>query len=171
MNLKKSTLVLTICLTLLCPFLSSVLAYRNVEKMSELRSSFFLVNLKQGDYLEVKVEALENGIFGLFLFDKRPEETNVNFDGTLEDELFTTSIQYSMGENPTLRFTAQEPKIYYIQLILVENGPDTYILTSNLELTRYYLPQLQSYPIEILIISTFFITSILVLLTRKKIKN
>ncbi len=166
MRFKKLIIVIFTCFLLL-PY-SVVFAYRNVEKITDLRSAFFLVNLNKGDTLIVTVDSLEGGNYALFLFDKRPEETHVNFDGTLDPAIYSESIQHSQGKKPILKYTAEENKIYYIQLILLSGGPDTYILESNKELSRYYLPQLAGYNIEILIISTLLIASIIFIMNRKR---
>ncbi|MHA1805509.1 MAG: hypothetical protein ACTSU4_13410 [Promethearchaeota archaeon] len=151
MKYKKTSLLIAFILVFFP--ISTVVGYENVEKISESTSAFFLVNLNKGELLEIKVESLEGGWFGLFLFDERPEETHVNFDGTLDNEIYNKAILYDIGNEPTLIYIAENTQIYYIQLILLENGPDTYIITSNRELSRYYLPQLHGYSIPILLVS------------------
>ncbi|MHA1845620.1 MAG: hypothetical protein ACTSWE_15285 [Promethearchaeota archaeon] len=158
-----------IFLILMLSPISTVTAYENVEKISESTSAFFLVNLNKGELLEIKVESLEEGVFGLFLFDERPEETYVNFDGTLNNEIFDKTILYDIGKEPKLVYITENTQIYYIQLILLENGPDTYILTSNKELSRYYLPQLPGYSVPVLLISVISVMILLMMKFKKKI--
>jgi hypothetical protein len=110
------------------------------------------------------------------LFNRRPTESYVNNDKTLNEKIFNNpaTIDYSLDDNPYINYTATEPKIYYIEIILVSGGPDTFILTSHIspndkELTRYYLPIIPGFRLEFLILILVSVATILAVLYKKKV--
>ncbi len=172
MNYKKISLLM---LTIFLVFpINNVLAFTHVDKITVSTSVFFLVNLNAGDRIDVSITHEDDGNFYLFLFDERPEETKINLDGKINQEIFRNALAYSLGDQPSINYVAREKKIYYIQVILYENGPDIYTLTCNKELTRYYLPIIPGYPVELVSISLVFSIGLIIALQvrrRIKIKN
>lgn len=160
---------LSITLFILLFPVTQILAFNHIDNINDGISVFFLLDLKAGENIEVNITHNENGNFTLFLFDNRPKESFVNLDKTLRDEIFNEAINYSLSDNPYINYTVSETKIYYIQLILVENGPDTFFLYSNKDLTRYYLPIIPGYQTSIVTFSILFVVGLLFLITKKRI--
>ncbi|MFX1496492.1 MAG: hypothetical protein ACFFBH_03090 [Promethearchaeota archaeon] len=165
--MKKKVLILpfSILIVLLC--LPSARAYQYSDNINEGISAFFLTALNEGETIEISVTHSGSGNFTLFLFDQRPMDTYVNLDKTLNREIFTAAINYSLIENPYLYYNATESKIYYFQIILLDYGPDTYFIYCNKELTRYYLPIIPGYDSFFILASIIMITGLLVFKMKK----
>lgn len=171
--IKKKILILPLLgfaiLLSICP--PSVGAYEYSDNINEGISVFFLTALDVGENIEVNITHTGDGNFILFLFNERPDESYVNFDNTLNAEIFEKALDHNSDENPSLYYIANESKIYYIELILLENGPDTYILYCNRELTRYYLPIISGYYIILISTSIVLISGVLIIYYAKKLQK
>ncbi len=140
------------------------------DRMTDGNSLFFLVELEEDDEIEVELEAQENGYFHLYLFDERPTETHVNMDNTIDSDINKDKVAHDSGTKPDINYTAEDDQIYYLQIILTKNGPDFFRLEANEKLTRYYLPQIPGYELEILMISLALSIGIILFLIKKKNK-
>lgn len=147
------------------------IAYQHVDNINEGISSFFLTSLNDGENIELNLTHTGSGNFTLFLFDQRPINSFVKIDKTLDNEIFSIAINYSLDDNPYINYTAVEDKIYYIQVILLDNGPDTFFLYCNHELTRYYIPIIPGYQISLVVSSIIIASALIFLIYRRKIKN
>lgn len=145
------------------------MAYQYVDNVNEGISTFFLTSLDVGENIEVNVTHTGSGNFTLFLFDQRPIYSYVNIDKTLDNEIFTVAINYSLGDNPYINYTVTESKIYYIQIILLDSGPDTFFLECNHQLSRYYIPSIPGYPYYMIISLILVVSCLLVAVYRRKI--
>lgn len=163
----------SILLVLLLIPMTNALAFTYIDNIKDGDYTLFLIDLQIDDNLELNVTHTGTGNFTLFLFNIRPEQTYVNNDGTLNLMIFNNppSVAYSLDDNPYINYTATEPKIYYIEVILVSSGPDTFTLTSNKDLTRYYLPIIAGFPLEFLLISLSFALAFVIILYQKKLKK
>ena len=120
----------------------------------------------------INVTHIGDGNFNLFLYDKRPTESFINIDNSLNPDIFDVAINYSLEDNPYINYTASESKIYYIELILIENGPDTFFFyCNNDELTRYYLPIIPGYQISSIILTLILTSSLIILIKKKTMKK
>ena len=169
MNRKKVILFCSV-LFLVVPIID-VKAFTHIDYINNGNYAFFLFDLGTGNSTEISVTHNDYGNFTLFLFDKRPIEAYVLGDKTLDNRIFGNVINYSLIDSPYINFTAAQTKIYYIEVILVGSGPDTYNLTSTEDLTRYYLPIIPGYPTEIIIISTVAAIGVLLLYRKKRAKS
>ena len=148
----------------------NVSGFEHIDNINDGISVYFLVHLNINQTIEINVTHTEDGNFTLFLFDKRPSESFINLDVSLDPRIFDVAINYSLDDNPYINYTALTSKIYYIQLILIENGPDTFFFQCNLDdLTRYYLPIISGYNVIFLIISSIIVFGII--LYRGKTRN
>ncbi|MFX1338738.1 MAG: hypothetical protein ACFFDK_09025 [Promethearchaeota archaeon] len=138
------------------------------DQMNDGNSLFFLVELEEDDELKVDLKARENGYFHLYLFDKRPTETHVNIDNSIDSGINKDKVAHDAGTKPHINYTAEDDQIYYLQIILQKNGPDFFKLESNKKLSRYYLPQIPGYPIEVLMVSLVLSIGIIIYLVKKK---
>jgi len=149
---------------------ANVSGFEHIDNINDGISVYFLAHLNNNQTIEINITHTEDGNFALFLFDKRPTESFIELDKSLNTRIFDVAINYSLDDNPYINYTAPKSKIYYIQLILIENGPDTFYLQCNLDsLTRYYLPIISGYNISFLIIS--LILAFVIILYRGKLHN
>jgi hypothetical protein len=146
----------------------SCMAYQHVDNINEGISTFFLTSLNGGENIEVNLTHTGSGNFTLFLFNQRPINSFVKIDKTLDNEIFSFAINYSLDDNPYINYTVVEDKIYYIQVILLDNGPDTFFLYCNHELTRYYIPIIPGYQTSIIVSSIIIVSTFIYLRYRKK---
>lgn len=142
--------------------------YKFNDRINEGASRFFMVELEEDYELEVELKASENGYFHIFLFDERPTEDHVNYDKSIDDEIYEEDITHDKGTHPDINYTVEDDQIYYIQIILEKNGPDNYKLEASTKLTRYYLPQIPGYQIEMLLLSVGFSIGIIIYLMKRK---
>jgi len=121
-----------------------------------------VVNLTADADLFINCTAFFKGVFYVYIFDERPEDSHILRDGSLDASITDQAVAYN--ETPslifssdlndtvnsvTLNYTAPSYKLYYLEIIVVENGPDTFRLESNYELQAYYIPFIPGYNIEI----------------------
>ncbi len=146
----------------------SIFGFEHIDNINDGISVYFLVHLEPGENIEINVTHDGGGNFALFLYDSRPTESFINIDKSLNPNIFDVAINFSLDDNPYINYTVSESKIYYIELILIENGPDTFFFyCNNEELTRYYLPIIPGYQISFLIL-TLILTSTLIIIYKKK---
>ena len=171
MNYKK-ILVLIFLFFMLFP-ISNAIAFTYLDNIKDGNYVFFLVDLDAGENLELHITHDLSGNFTLFIFNSRPLESYVNDDKTLNENIFInpTTLNYSLVNYPYINFTAPEPKIYYIEIILISGGPDTFTLTANKDLTRYYLPIIPGFQLEFLVFSLIFAIGIVFILYKKKMRK
>ena len=169
MNYKK--IILFCSLFFLVVPIINVKAFTYTDYINNGNYAFFLFDLGAGNNTEISVTHNDNGNFTLFLFDKRPIEAYVLGDKTLDNRIFSNIINYSLTDSPYINFTASQTKIYYIEVILVGGGPDTYNLTCTEDLTRYYLPIIPGFQTELLLFSSILSVGLILILYKKKIKK
>ncbi len=179
MNNKKISV--SIFLFLLLVPITGATAFTYIDNIKDGNYIFFLIDLDDGNHLELNLTHEGIGNFTLFLFKRRPTDSYVNSDKTLKPTIFNKdrTVDYSLDDNPYIYYTANETKIYYIEIILVSGGPDTFTLTStryhanntlnDKDLTRYYLPIIPGFPLEYLLISLVFPVGVIFILWKKKI--
>jgi len=165
----KKGLLFGFIIVLLCPIIN-VAALTYIDNVKDGNFVFFLVDLEEGNHTDISLIHEENGNFTLFLFNKRPSKSFVKNDKSLDDKIFNHSalVAYSVEDNPNINYTAPETKIYYLEIILVSGGPDTFTLNCDRDLTRYYLPIISGFQLEYLIIVFIFSIGLITLLVYKK---
>ena len=171
MNYKK--ILLSILMFLLLFPIGNTMAFTYIDNAKDGNYFFFLIDLEFGDNLELNITHDGSGNLTLFLFKSRPIESYVKDDKSLNHQIFSNPalINYSLGDNPYINYSAPEPKIYYIEIILVSGGPDTFTLTANRDLTRYYLPIIPGFQLEILIPTIIFSMGLIYILYKKKMNH
>ena len=169
--MKRKYLAITLLTIMTLIPTVSVFGFDHIDNINDGISVYFLVHLEPGENIEINVTHSGNGNFTLFLYDSRPTDSFINIDNSLNPNIFNVAINYSLDDNPYINYTVSElseSKIYYIELILIENGPDTFFFyCNNDELTRYYLPIIPGYQISFLIL-TLILTSTLIIIYKKK---
>ena len=170
--MKRKYLAIPILALMALIPIASVLGFEYVDNINDGISVYFLVDLEAGENIEINITHTGDGNFTLFLFGSRPTQTYVNDDKTLNPSIFQAALNYSIDDNPYINYTVSQSKIYYIEVILIDNGPDTFFLSSNIdELTRYYLPIVPGYQIALVIIALVIPTSLLLLYKMKSMKK
>lgn len=169
MNKKKVILVLSLFFFLVPTI--NVKGFTYVDYINNGNYAFFLFDLGAGNSTEISVIHDESGNFTLFLFSSRPIEAYVKGDKTLDNRIFSKVINYSLVDSPYINFTAPDTKVYYIEVILVGGGPDTYTLTCNKDLTRYYLPIIPGFQTELLLFSSILSVGLILIFIKKKIRK
>lgn len=182
MNIKK--IFVSLFLIFLLVPITFTRAFTDIENLKDGNYIFFLIDLEEGNHLELNVTRWGNGNFTLFLFDSRPLDSYINEDNSLKPNIFTQSktVNYSLDDNPYIFHTANKTKIYYIEIILVSGGPDAFTFTSMryytnytenpAELIRYYLPIIPGFQFEYILISLVFTVGIAyIFLSKKKIRK
>jgi hypothetical protein len=127
---------------------------------------YYVTSLNTGDVWDVNCTALYEGIFYLFMFDRRPAEDFVNREtNQLQDRIYSEAVAYNATpgavnsttqENMlvsyiTLNYTATHNGLYYLCVAIIENPPDTYLIFSNREMQPYFIPFIPGYPVEWLV--------------------
>jgi hypothetical protein len=136
---------------------------------------FFLFTLNKSDSIHVQISSQDSCNYSVLLFNSRPNNAHVNPDGSLDSSVLSSSslIGYNISVDPHLNFTdpsLQEPKMYYIEIILLNSSSDLFYLYSTKSLSRYYIPQIPGFPIGLTIIGGLIGSIILyVIIKRKKI--
>ena len=171
MNYKK---IILICLFffLLIP-ITNVKAYIYTDYIKDGNYAFFLFDLQEGNNTQIRLIHEDSGNFTLFLFNKRPVKSYVNGDKSLDNGIFskTSLVDYSLADNPYINYTAPVTKIYYIEIILVGGGPDSYnltILPDDYKVTRYYLPIIPGFRLEFVFLSIVLALGAIFILSKKR---
>jgi hypothetical protein len=98
----------------------------------------------------------------------------VKADKTLNNKIFSNPslVDFSVDDDPYISYTSPDTKIYYIEIILVGGGPDTYnltILPEGYTVTRYYLPIIPGFSLEFILLSVGLTLGAIFILSKKKI--
>ncbi|MHA1819810.1 MAG: hypothetical protein ACTSU2_10645 [Promethearchaeota archaeon] len=126
-------------------------------------SRFYITYLNASEILELNLSSKFEGRFDIFIYDERPMQTYVTLNG-YDNRIFNVSVAYNTSTSleKSLVYNASKDGFYYVQIVCIENGPDSYILQSNKELTLYFIPFVPGYSPVGLIISIFLSTIYLV---------
>ena len=146
-------------------------------------SRLYVVNLTSNANLFINCSAYYKGVFYIYIFDERPLDNHVLRDGSIDTSITekaavyneTPSLVFSEDLNDTvsfitLNYTAPSYRLYYVEIILVENGPDTFRLESSYAVQAYYIPFIPGYNLEILASCAAFATYLIFFKIRKRRK-
>jgi len=98
----------------------------------------------------------------MYLLNNRPLDTIMGGNVILEQDA---------SYEPHINHTVSTIMIYYVQINLISTGPDIFTLSCSHELTRYYLPQIPGFPLEIIFVSLIAGFGLIFILNKKKIKS
>ncbi len=145
---------------------------------------FYVVNLTSNANLLINCSAYYKGVFYIYIFDERPLDSHVLSDGSIDASITesaaayneTSSLVFSDDLNDTvsfitLNYTAPVYQLYYVEIILVENGPDTFKLESSYAMQAYYIPFIPGYNLEIFTSCAVFATFLIFFKIRKRRKK
>ncbi|UYP47666.1 hypothetical protein NEF87_003951 [Candidatus Lokiarchaeum ossiferum] len=154
--------------------------------MQQNASRLYLTDLTMNDTWFLNCTAKYQGIFYLYLYNARPTNENFLTENTEYPEIGGALVAYN--ETPTevfsaklndtvhtitLEYKAPADSLYYLEIRLIENGPDTFVLKSKInnqykDVQAYYIPFIPGYP-SIFIITTATLT--IIILRRKAKQN
>jgi hypothetical protein len=157
--------------------------YVDQYQLQQGATRFYVVNLTVDANWNINCTAYYRGVFHMYLFDERPTDNHVLQDGSIDVSITDQSVAYN--ETPslifssdlndtvnsiTLNYTAPSYKLYYLEIIIVENGPDTFRLESNFELQAYYIPFIPGFNGGILVSCAIFTVFLIYFKIRKRRK-
>ena len=149
-------------------------------RLEKNTTRYYVTSLEEGEVWFVNLTAQYDGVYNIFIYAERPTQS-VLIEGTAElnenvvanaaVKNMTPSETFSAGPNRTvctisLEYNATKTGLHYLEIVLLESGPDTYILTSSHEIETYFIPFISGFPIA----NTYgiMITSIIALLILKR---
>ena len=155
--------------------------YEDQYQLEQGGGRFYVVNLTSSADLQINCTAYYKGVFYAYMYDERPIDSHLLRDGSIDalitDQAVayneTPSLIYSPIINDTvstvsLNYTAPSTRLYYLEIIVVENGPDTLKLESNYELQAYYIPFIPGYNLEIFASCAVFMVFLIYFKIRKR---
>lgn len=171
--MKERKLVLILfCLLLIAPIINVATEpnndYEYAIEAEEVSPIFYLFSLNATENFQIEISRNKLGNISLFLFDKRPINTYIHINQTLDNSIYENAVKYETSQNLSLNYSAKETRIHYIEIMIFNNGSDLLKIRSNKELSRYYLPQIPGFPVHIIIGIVIFST-IIITISRKKI--
>ena len=166
----KIIIIFTILLFLLSISIPQCLTYTDYQEVKSNGTIFYLVSLNKSETLNISCSSKYQLSYSLFVFNFRPTSNYKNPNGIYSSELYNLSITFYEGYYPELNFIANKTLIYYIQIIVHNESSNLITIYSNKELGRYYLPLIDSYPLEIIGVITIFTISTITFLILKKRK-
>ncbi|MHA1610507.1 MAG: hypothetical protein ACTSYU_00520 [Promethearchaeota archaeon] len=135
-------------------------SFSEIFRMENDSSRYYITDLDTNETWSIKLNASYKGIFYIFLFEERPEE-ELTLDETTSDPLIydtavaynnTPSYLFDSDLNDTISnvcldytYTGDQTILFFLQIILVENGPDSFQLWSSKEIQPYYIPFIAGY--------------------------
>jgi hypothetical protein len=161
-RLKKILLIGTM-FTLLFSSFAAVIAsedpkYTDSFPLQTYDFRMYVVSLELNDTLIVNITSVADGDFDLFLFSDRPKEAHISRDGYDSEIINPSTLAYDMtqgGSFSSINFTAENPDypdaLYYLQVVLINNGPDSYVLEANHPMEIYFIPFIPGYPLYVIV--------------------
>lgn len=161
------------------------LEYEEIFRIEQGSTKFYVTSLNTSETWKINVTAAYEGVFYIFLFQERPLEDFITPDFTIDPRIYETSVAYNNTpgliydseleynlSNVYMEYSFNESvaQLFYLEIILVENGPDSFKIQSSKELQPFFIPFIPGYPTRYIIVG--FLTSsigILVLVNRKKL--
>ena len=157
--------------------------YTQQFRLENVSTRYYVASLELNETWSINCTGLFTGKFYLYLFQDRPLSSHMLENGSIDPEILNVASVYNITPSAifsdvlndtvcstSLEFEATTATLYYLQIILVEGGPDTFVLSSSVEFQAYYIPFIAGYPGEILLGIVILSSGILFQRTRKKRK-
>ncbi len=157
--------------------------YEDQYQLQQGAARFYVVNLTSNANLSINCSAFYKGVFYLYIFDERPVDDHFLSDGSLDASITNQAVAYNetpsliFSENlndsvsfVSLNYTAPAYQLYYLEIIIIENGPDTFKLESSYALQAYYIPFIPGFSLEIFASCAVFTTVLIYFKIRKRRK-
>ena len=152
-------------------------------RLENASTRYYIASLDLNETWSLNCTGLYEGKYYLYLFQERPVSSHMFDNGSIDPEILNAALTYNVTPSQifsdalndtvyttSVNFTASTATVYYLQIILVEGGPDTFILFSSVEFQAYYIPFIAGYSVNILVGGIFLTGLILFRRITKKIK-
>ncbi|TXT65052.1 MAG: conserved exported protein of unknown function [Promethearchaeota archaeon] len=172
--MKQRILIFVLFILLLFIPFGHVKAFEDAVEIEENTPVFYLFSLEKDaplNNIKIDISREKKGNISVFLFDRRPMTSYITPNQTLDDAIFSDSINFTESETPSLNVTASEAKIYYLEILIFANGSDILYVQSNRELSRYYLPSIPGFPLAIMLGTIIISVSVLFITQKRKLKT
>lgn len=147
----------------------SAYSFTEIQAVKNNDSVFYLVALNESNTLILSCSSEHQLEYSVFLSKIRPGSTYKYLNGSYDPIIYETALVIAEGTNPQLVFTADETSLYYIQIIVYNKSSNLITINSNQDIGRYYLPLIDTYPLEIIGSITFLtIIAISVVFLKKR---
>lgn len=157
--------------------------YVDQFQLQQGATRLYVVNLTSNAHLFLNCTAYYKGIFYIYLFNERPLDNHILSNGSIDASITdmavvyneTPSLVFSQSLNDTvhsvsLNYTAPSYRLYYIEIILFDNGPDTFRLESSYAMQAYYVPFIPGYNIDFISGCSIFAVFLLYFKVKKQKK-
>ncbi|WP_457557689.1 hypothetical protein [Candidatus Harpocratesius sp.] len=165
----------------------SLYTHSEIFRMEQGSSKFYLTTLNPNETWSLNLTALFTGVFYIFIFDERPTNDYIYANYSLDPEIYEQSIAYNNTPRyifyPELnlsvanvqldyKYLDTKSRLVYLEIVILENGPDTYHLYSSHLLEPYYIPFIDGFnPSSLIFLFLFSHSVIFVFINKKKAKN
>ncbi|MFX1395931.1 MAG: hypothetical protein ACFFAS_02685 [Promethearchaeota archaeon] len=162
----KSLLIIPFFFLLLSS--SFVRADTPAENLYTGKSAFYIFSMDVNSTIQINLNHSGSGVFELYLLNVPPQSENINENSSIVVGTYTP-------DRLQVNYNATASALYFLQVKLIDNGPDVFWLSAirdseDIALTRYYIPQISGFPVEIMVI-TFFIGISVIYIIKKKVLN
>ncbi len=166
--MKKYKPLLLIIFTILLLPTTLTRADAPPENLYTGSSAFYVFSLEANNTVEISLNHSGDGNFKMYLLRAAPPSENINENSSIIIGNYSTDGLY-------VSHKINSTKMLFVQVKLISNGPDVFWLTSTqngttFELTRYYIPQIPGYPIEIILITSCISIGVLYIVKKRKNK-
>lgn len=155
--------------------------YTEQFRLENVSTRYYVASLEMNEIWSINCTGLFTGKFYLYLFQDRPEYSHMLENGSIDTEILNVAVIYNITPSAifsdvlndtvcstSLEFKATTSTLYYLQIILVEGGPDTFVLSSSVAFQAYYIPFIAGYPGEFFLGIAMLSGGILVYQIKKK---
>lgn len=145
--------------------------YKDAYPLQQDDSRYYVVYLNTSQTIQINVTSANNGIFNIFIYDQRPTTTYVSSNG-YNAHIFDVALKYNITDETFVQFeyNATKASTYYIQIVMIANGPDTFYLTASRSMTLYFIPFVPGFPVPFVIMFSLIGSFIIWKMINKKIK-
>ena len=138
--------------------------HREQFRLEQASTRFYVTTVDFNTTIYINCTSVYEGVFYLYLFNFRPTETILHENNSINENLVAGAVAYnstpvdvfSAGLNATVKsltisYNATKTAMYYLEIVLLENGPDTFVMESTREFQPYFIPFIPGYPLEMFI--------------------
>jgi hypothetical protein len=144
--------------------------FQDAFPLQQFDCRYYVCHLGAAESITIDVECAFKGEFDVFIFSFRPITTFVSPSG-YDPQIITLSAAHntSLGKYTHLEYTSPADDIIYIQVVLIDNGTDTYYLNATKALELYFIPFIPGFSPLFLGVSVFITIVVLYKVHSKKI--
>ncbi|MHA1731929.1 MAG: hypothetical protein ACTSU5_08290 [Promethearchaeota archaeon] len=144
-------------------FLSLTVPATAFESRVDVRANdnkYYLVELNATELFWLNLSSVKGGDFNVYVSTTRPTQSGIMDNLVARDD--------SPAADAHIYYVANQTRIYYIQIVLNSDDPDTFILNASKELTQYFIPFLPGYPPLLVFSAVALPVAVLAIRARKR---